>query len=398
MNKGVRVLEGTGSLVTPLPFSDGEFQRRLDGVRAEMGRQAIDAFISFTPENIYYLSGHDSPGYYFYQACVVTPDRPPINVLRRIETTNTLGRGWARLAVSYEDVEDPVEATLGLLHELGVAGKAVGAEASSWFVSPARYAQLQKGVETAGGRLRDASMLVEQLRMIKSAEELQYMRQAAQAVNHAMRVAVDASREGTNENEVAAVAVADLIRSGSEQAGLPAFITSGPRTSLAHSTWSGRVYERGDMLNYELPAVLKRYVAPLFRTGVVGGPSEEQARLGGMVIEALEAVIDAIKPGATSQEVHAASKAVFARHGHPDQPDHRTGYSIGINYPPDWGEGYIISIWDNDARPLQQGMTFHLVPGFFELGKHAIIVSESVLVTKTGCEVLTSFPRELFKA
>ena len=139
----VRIQEGSGPLVDQLPFSDVEFQRRLDNTRRAMAQQDLAAFISFTPENIYYLTAHDTPGYYFYQASVVTPDRPPINVLRRIETTNTLGRGWARLAVGYEDRQDPVEATLGVLHELGLAGKTVGAEADSWFISPKRYQQLQ---------------------------------------------------------------------------------------------------------------------------------------------------------------------------------------------------------------------------------------------------------------
>ncbi len=72
--------------------SDAEFQRRLDNTRRAMVARDLAAFISFTPENIYYLTAHDTPGYYFYQATVVTPNRRPINVLRRIETTNTLGR------------------------------------------------------------------------------------------------------------------------------------------------------------------------------------------------------------------------------------------------------------------------------------------------------------------
>jgi Xaa-Pro dipeptidase len=392
----VEVLEGRVPEFDPLPFTDGEYRRRLDGLRALMRERGLDAFVSFTPENIYYLSAHDSPGYYFYQACVVTHDRPPINVLRRIETTNTLGRGWARLAVGYEDRADPVEATLGLLAELGVIGRTVGAEAESWFVSPKRYRQLEVGIEAEGGSLVDASMLVEHLRVTKSDEELTLMRRAAKATGKAMRVAVAASHEGTTEDDVAAAVLASLASQGSEYAGLPPFITSGPRTSLCHSTWAGRVYERGDVLNYELPSVFKRYVAPLFRCGVVGPPEPTLSRNAGMVIEALGAVIDAIKPGRTSHEVHQASKAVFAKHGHPDQPGHRTGYSIGINYPPDWGEGYLMSIWDGDERPLRPGMTFHLVPGFFDLGRYAIVISESVLVTNTGCDVLTDFPRELF--
>jgi Xaa-Pro dipeptidase len=394
--KNVRIQQGTGSLIDDLPFGDREFQRRLDNTREAMAARGLAAFISFTPENIYYLTGHDSPGYYFYQSCVVTAGQRPINVLRRIETTNTLGRSWSRLTVGYEDREDPVEATLGLLHELNVAGKTVGAEADSWFISPKRYLQLQQGVERAGGRVVDASRVVEEQRVTKSAEELAHIRAGARAAEQAMRAAIAASREGTTENQVAAAASAELIRAGGEYAGLPPFITSGPRTSLCHSTWAGRTYGAGDVLNYELPGVVKRYCAALFRCGTVGRPSDEVAKRGAIVREALEAVLEAIRPGATSGEVHDASRAVFRKHELEHMLGHRTGYSVGVNYAPDWGEGQIMSIWDGDERPLRTGMTFHLVPGLFDLGRYTIVISETVLVGKSGCEVITNFPRELF--
>ena len=390
----VKIQEGSGPLVDRLPFDDGEYRRRLDGVRADMAKQDIGAFISFTPENIYYLTAHDTPGYYFYQACVVTPTRPPINVLRRIETTNTLGRSWARLAVGYEDRQDPVEATLGLLHELGVAGETIGLEADAWFISPKRAVQLQKGIEQAGGPVVDASQTVERLRVIKSNPELAYIRMGARALEKAMQAGFNACRIGANENDVAGVIVAELIRHGGEYAGLPPFITSGPRTSLCHSTWAGRTFEQGDVIDFELPGVIKRYCAALFRVGVLGKPDAEFTRRYTMVREALENVIAAIKPGATSGEVHNANKAVFTKYGCGQMLGHRTGYSVGINYPPDWGEGHIMSIWDGDERPLQPGMTFHLVPGFLDLGRYAITVSDTVLVTASGCEVITNYPRD----
>jgi Xaa-Pro dipeptidase len=394
----VRIQEGEGPLVDTLPFSDAEFRRRLDNTRKAMVRRDLAAFVSFTPENIYYLTAHDTPGYYFFQACVVTLDHPPINVLRRIETTNTLGRGWARLAVGYEDRQDPVEATLGLLHELHVAGKTVGAEGDSWFVTPNRYSRLARDIEQTGGRLVDASGIVEEQRVIKSTEELAHVRAAAHAAERGMRAAIAASRDGTTENEVAAATSAELIRGGAEYAGLPPFITSGPRTSLCHSTWGGRTYAAGDVLNYELPGVVKRYCAALFRCGTVGKASEEVASRGAMVREALETVLQTIKSGVTSGDVHNATKAVFRKHKLEHMLGHRTGYSVGINYAPDWGEGQIMSIWDGDERPLRAGMTFHLVPGLYDLGRHTLIISETVLVTDTGCEVITNFPRDLFVA
>jgi Xaa-Pro aminopeptidase len=394
----VKIQTGTGPLVTPLPFTDTEFRRRLDGVRAGMSARSLDAFVSFTPENIYYLTAHDSPGYYFYQASVVTHSDAPVNVLRRIETTNTLGRGWSRRVVGYEDRQDPIEATLGLLDALGVAGGTVGAESDAWFVSPRRYEQLGQEIRRAGGQLVDASGVIEGLRVIKSPEELAHIRSAARIVERAMRVAIGASRAGTNENEVAGETLRELVRAGSEYAGLPPFVTSGPRTSLCHSTWAGRTYEAGDVLNYELPGVVQRYCAALFRCGTLGRPDAEFQRRAAMIQESLERVIEAIRPGVSSHEVHGVNRAVFQKHGYGDRLGHRTGYSIGINYAPDWGEGHIMSIWDGDDRPLRTGMTFHLVPGFLDLGRYTITISDSVLVTETGCEVLTHFPREPFVA
>jgi Xaa-Pro dipeptidase len=396
--RAVKIQEGTGPLVDSLPFSDAEYQRRLTAIRAEMTRRGLEAFVSFTPENIYYVTGHDTPGYYFYQACVITHKGPPVNVLRRIETTNTLGRSWSRLAVGYEDREDPVEATLGLLAQLEVVGRKIGAEGTSWFIGPMRYIQLQEGVRNEGGQLVDASGIIEDLRVIKAPEELAYIKQGARIVERAMKAGIDASREGTNENEVAAAIVAETVRNGGEYAGLPPFITSGPRSSLCHATWAGRRFGKGDVLAYELPGVVKRYTAALFRMGTVGRPDDEVKRRAAASTEALESVIAAMKPGATSDSVHQVTRRVFEKYGYSHLFGHRTGYSVGINYPPDWGEGQIMSIWAGDQRPLRAGMTFHLVPGLFELGKHLINISETVLVTERGCEAVTNFPRELFVA
>ena len=110
----------------------------------------------------------------------------------------------------------------------------------------------------------------------------------------------------------------------------------------------------------------------------------------------MTAALAALAPGVTGRDVHAAFNAVIGRRGL--TKDSRIGYSIGIGYPPDWGEGHIMSIWDGDQRPLRPGMAFHLVPGFGVLGKYQITISDSVLVTETGCEVLTNFPREPFVA
>lgn len=366
-------------------------------LRKAMAAAELEALITFSPENIYYVTGHDSPGYYFYQACIITQRELPVNILRRIETTNTLWHSWSRRVVSYEDRQDPVEATLAALEQLGVASKRVGIESENFFITPGRYAALRAGIEKRGGKPIDAQ-LVEPLRLIKSKEELGHMRRGARIVEKAMSAAIEASGEGVNENVIAGAMWKALAEAGGEYAGLPPFITSGPRSSLCHATWGGRTVQRGDVLAYELPGVTKRYVSPLFRCGTAGPASDDVRRLADACITSLEAAIAAIRPGATSDEVHAASRGNFEKKGLGHLHGHRTGYSVGINYPPDWGEGQIMSLWAGDQRRLEPGMTFHLVPGVIMPREYLINISETVLVTDTGCEAITQFPRELFVA
>ena len=104
----VEIVAGTGPLVEPLPFSTGEYEQRLDALRADMAAAGLDAFIAFAPENINYLTGHDTPAYQYLQACLVTHDGAPVNLLRSIDASNTLLRSWSRRAVAYADHDDPV--------------------------------------------------------------------------------------------------------------------------------------------------------------------------------------------------------------------------------------------------------------------------------------------------
>ena len=391
-----RIAEGRGQLVEPLPFSDPEFERRLDSLRALMRKRGLDGFVSFTPENIYYLTGHDSPGYYFYQACVVSLTELPVNVLRRIEASNTLLKSWSRRVVIYGDTEDPVRATHACLRELGLAGKRIGLESDSFFVTPRRYNELVDRIQKDGGTVEPAQ-LVEPLRVIKSDEELRHIREAARVTEAGLQAAIEASAVGVTEDQVAARCLARLAECGGEYAGLPPFITSGPRTLLCHATWGGRAFRFGDVLNYELAGVRHRYAAALFRCGTVGPAPDDAKRLAEACTASLDAVIAALKPGVTSHDAHMTSRRNFERSGYGELLGHRTGYSIGINYPPDWGEGQIMSLWEGDERPVQANMVFHIVPGIFVPGRYLINITDTVLVTDKGCEPLTSFPRQLFE-
>jgi Xaa-Pro dipeptidase len=384
--------QGTGPLVESTAFADDEFERRLAGTRALMAEAGIDALVCFAPENLYYLTGHDTPGYYWYQACVVTQDHLPVNVIRKLEATNTLGRSWSRLVVEYEDTQDPVEATLWLLAELGIAKGRIGYESEAFFLTPNQFDRMRGGVVKAGGTFIGVPALVETMRSVKSEPELNYIRKGGAILSAAMKAGFDTAGNGITERAVAARVNEVLIAEGSCYQGLPTFLGTGPRPALAHSTWSDRVMVEGDWLSYEISASVERYTCAIFRMGVVGQPSDEYLRKLEACQAALRAILETAKDGITAGEVFDAGNAAFLAAGYDDGLGRRLGYSVGISYPPDWGEGHIIDLRRGSEKVLKKGMTFHTTPGLIHLGIGVVNISETFIVTETGTEVVTDFP------
>ena len=115
-------------------------------------------------------------------------------------------------------------------------------------------------------------------------------------------------------------------------------------------------------------------------------------------VEALEATLGAIRPGARSEEVQAACQEVIDRWGYEPNFRKRIGYSLGAGFAPGWGEGHIMDLKHHDSRELRPGMVFHVVPALRQYREYGVGLSETVAVTEKGSEVLTDFSRKLFVA
>src|SRR5439155_3725778 len=131
---------------------------------------------------------------------------------------------------------------------------------------------------------------------------------------------------------------------------------------------------------------------------VVGRADPEVTRLGAVVKAALEAAIGAIRPGVSCGAVDAACRGVVERAGYEPNFRKRTGYSVGVGFAPDWGEGHIVSLRRDDPTRLEPGMVFHMPPALRIPRQYGLGFSETVLVTATGGEVLTNHPRRLHVA
>ena len=246
------------------------------------------------------------------------------------------------------------------------------------------------------GNLVDGSGVAEPGRMVKSPQELAYMREAARMTDLGMQAAYAEMQAGRSDNDVAAAAFDAMTRAGSEFMTLDPVVVTGPESSLLHATYRRRKIESGHSVFCELAAVYNRFCAPLIRTAFVDKPPAELEHLSEVAAEAVAAAAAKMRPGATAGEVDAAYRAVLMREGQ-DYRKGGMGYSVGIGFS---------CFPEKDVALLLSGSTLELVPGmcFFAYsilrlpGKGVAGASDLFVVTNDGVEVLSKVPREVFRS
>ena len=378
-----------------LAFKLDEYQRRYDIVLANMKRARVDALLVRSPENITYLTGYETPGYYGYHCLIVARGHQPLLVARRLELTNVPEFSWLTRTAPVRDHEAPAEMTARAVEKLGLARKRIGVEKNGWFFTVEEYESLQALLPKA--RFIDASNTVEAARLIKSDAEVETIRAAVGIADKACLAGIKATRSGVTEDQIAGALHKVWCAEGAEPTGLPNFIASGRRSAACHATWRGRTLGQNDHCIFEIAAAKNRYCGAVFRCATVGKVRPKLRRLYRTTEAALTAVVAAIRPGVVSEKVNRIGHRVFVESGFGDWHRHRIGYSIGVNWPPDWGEGQIFSIRQGERRMLEENMTFHLVPGCLILNDMGVVSSASVRVTATGCEVLNTLPLKLYE-
>ncbi|WP_172328151.1 Xaa-Pro peptidase family protein [Mangrovicoccus sp. HB161399] len=369
-------------------FPAEEFAVRIAALQAALPAGA-DALLLTGPENIFWATGRQTAGYFAFQALLVPASGAPHLLVRQLETTGAAANTWLQDIHAYQDGEDPAAALAGLVQRLGLTTLAV--ERQGWFVSPEMSARLEAAL--GGVALADGSGLAEGLRAVKSPAELDRIRRAAAHAEAGIRAALETCRAGTDENEITAAMMAAAIRSGSEAMAMEPLVSSGPRCGIPHATWRRRVLDEGDGVFLELAGSHDRYHAALMRAAWIGGVPAEVQEMQDCAERALDAALDAMAPGRPCSAAHDAAQAVIDAAGHTAAFRKRIGYSMGAAFAPDWGEGAILSLFSGVERALEPGMVFHLPATLRRYGAFTVGASETVIVTETGIEVLSSLPR-----
>ena len=372
-------------------FPKAEYDARLERLRKVIKDKGFDLFLLTGPENIFYLSGQQTPGYYTFQCLCVPASGEPFHVLRGLEAMNARLNTYLTNVTGYADDEHPAAALAKVLIAGGWKGKRVAIDQNGWFLTINLYNRLVAEF----GPLLDATGLVEPLRRVKSKLEIEQMENAGRANDDGMRAGLAVTRFGASENDIAAEIMRASIKAGGEYVGMEPFVTSGPRSGIPHTTWRRRKLQPGDVTVLETAACYNRYHAALFRTVAIGKIPQLASDMYKVCAEALDVAIGKLRPGNTCADVHNAVQAVIDRNGYTAGYRKRTGYSMGISFAPDWGEGNILSLFRGVDVPLEPGMIFHVPITLREYNKFTVAVSETVMVTDKAPRTFSTISRDL---
>ncbi|MEZ2146767.1 Xaa-Pro peptidase family protein [Bradyrhizobium sp. DN5] len=391
------------SLKKQLHFERAEFAARLSAVKQEMSKRGIDVLLVSEPANQNYLTGYSAYSFYTPGMVIVGIDREqPIWVGRSMDSvsasmTTYLAEDNIRAYPDYY-VASPKLSAYDFMADIvkEVAGEKanVGVEFGGFYYSARTHADLMRALPQA--KIVDADLIINWLRIVKSPAEIEIMRQAGRIADAVMYRAIEVIEPGVRECDVAAAVYHQQISGTPEFGGAyactPPFLCIGERQIAPHADWTDDPLPASTTVNLELFANRHRYQVNLARTVSVGKPTREYQKLSEIVVEALNAGLEACRPGITAEEVSGAFCKKLAQHG--IEKEARVGYPIGVGFPPSL-QDRTASLRKGDTTILKPGMCFHMMSGLW-LKDTGITITQSFVVTETGYEPLTQIPRQLY--
>ncbi|MDW8742025.1 Xaa-Pro peptidase family protein [Streptococcus suis] len=349
-------------------------QKRLEKLREKMAEQSIEALYVTNLKNVYYLTGFwGSAG-----VVLITPSRQVLITDDRYIT-------YALSVVTDFEVisnRDELGTTAGFVKDMGIKEVAFEDE-----ISVAYFKSME--VVFAGTTLRPTTNLIADLRMIKDEKEIATIQRACQISDQAFIDALDFIKPGKTEIEVANFLDFRMREMGAEGVSFDTIVASGYRSAMPHGRASNKVIEAGEALTLDFGCLYDHYVSDMTRTVYVGSVSDEEREIYETVLAANQALIAPAKAGMEYKEFDGVPRRVIEQAGYGPYFTHGIGHGMGL----DVHEYPYFSRTATDT--IQAGMILTDEPGIYLEGKYGVRIEDDLLITETGCKVLTLAPKEL---
>ena len=386
-----------------MSFSKAEYKDRLKKVQKSMQDKGIELLISQDTANMNYLTGYDAWSFYYAQCVLVHVNaEEPICFVRAQDAGGAYIKTYLQdeNIIKYDEKyihtwpSHPYDYLVEIIKQKKWDKLKIGLEMDSHYFTAYCYEKIKSGLPNA--KLKDSERLVNWVRLIKSNAEIKLMKSAAQISEKGMKTAIESINPGVRQCDAVAEIQKTLFNGttefGGEYSSIATLLTTGKGTSASHLTATQDKFVSGEATIIELSGTYKRYHAPMARTVLLGKPNQKKIDAMKATNEALEAGISVTKPGNTANDVAQKFWSVLDKYN--IKKESRTGYSIGIGYPPDWGE-HTLNISKHDKTILQPNVTFHMI-AVMQFGDWGVEASEAIRVTENGSELFCNMSKELY--
>ena len=371
-----------------LHFSKEEFQKRKDDVLKLMNKQNLDALLMFRQESMYWLTGYDTFGYVFFQTLVLDKNGNLILLTRAPDlrqAQNTSNIEDIRIWVD-KDKSNPTEDLKKILNELSLKGKKVGVEYEAYGMTGRNALRLNETLKDYCD-LKDESELITKLRVIKSQEEIVYVKKAAELADNALDQAWKYCKAGVNEAKILAEMQKIVLEGGGDYPANEYIIGSGHNALLCRYQAEKRNLSNQDQLSIEWAGTYKHYHSAMFRTILLGKTDPKHIKMHEACVQALKNCESKLKPGNKIGEVFDIHAKTFDDLGFNKARMNACGYSLGSTFSPNWMDWPML--YTGNPYIIQPGNIFfmHMILMDSE-NQLAMNLGETYLVTKSGNERL----------
>ena len=371
-----------------LHFSKEEFQKRKDDVLKSMNKQNLDALLMFRQESMYWLTGYDTFGYVFFQTLVLDKNGNLILLTRAPDlrqAQNTSNIEDIRIWVD-KDKSNPTEDLKKVLDELSLKGKKIGVEYEAYGMTGRNALRLNETLKNYCD-LKDESELITKLRVIKSQEEIVYVKKAAELADNALDQAWKYCKAGVNEAKILAEMQKIVLEGGGDYPANEYIIGSGHNALLCRYQAEKRNLSNQDQLSIEWAGTYKHYHSAMFRTILLGKTDPKHIKMHEACVQALKNCESKLKPGNKIGEVFDIHAKTFDDLGFNKARMNACGYSLGSTFSPNWMDWPML--YTGNPYIIQPGNIFfmHMILMDSE-NQLAMNLGETYLVTKSGNERL----------
>ena len=380
-----------------LHFSRDEFDMRFARLQVAMTDRKLDAMLLFSQESMYWLTGYDTFGFVFFQCLVVTKSgrlslitRSPD--LRQARNTSTIEEilVWADRAGA-----DPTRALKEHLFEMDLLGCNIGIEFDTQGLTGKNGRALEEQLRSFA-QIHDASDVIPELRSVKSAAEIEYVREAARLADAAWNAGVELALPGADEGAILAAMQGAVLAGGGDYPSNEFIIGSGRDALLCRSKSGRRTLDQTDQLTLEFAGVYRRYHVAMMDTVIIGEPRPRHLELYDAAEAALTAVVAAMRPGNTFGDVYVAHTQQLNDRGMQAHKLNACGYSLGATFAPSWMDPPMF--YHGNPAPILPDMVLfaHIILMDSET-ETAMTLGRTYLTTETEAEPLSRIAPALVK-